>query len=167
MDYEVAGLPLHVLLVHVVVVAVPLFALVLLLAAVWPAARRVLWLPALIGGVLLVVLVMVTVAAGEWLEARVPPAPLIQEHTAQGDELQPWVVGLLLVAVALAAWAIVELVARRRERAVGRGAVVAATAVLAVSAVGVGGGATWTLVQIGESGSRAVWEGSFSEDPLE
>jgi hypothetical protein len=26
---------------------------------------------------------------------------------------------------------------------------------------------TWTIVQIGESGSRAVWEGSFSDEPLE
>jgi hypothetical protein len=38
---------------------------------------------------------------------------------------------------------------------------------LIVAAVGVGAGSVWTIVRIGESGSRAVWEGSFSDEPLE
>ena len=36
----VNGLPAHVLLVHAVVVLVPLTSLLLVLVAVWPAARR-------------------------------------------------------------------------------------------------------------------------------
>ena len=60
----------------------------------------------------------------------------IQEHTTQGEDIEPWLVWLLVVAV-----------------------LVAAVTVMA--------GATWTIVQIGESGSRAVWEGSFSDDPLD
>jgi hypothetical protein len=39
--------------------------------------------------------------------------------------------------------------------------------VLALAALVVSAGSTWTLVRIGESGSRAVWEGSFSDEPLE
>ncbi|WP_350349715.1 hypothetical protein ABIQ69_07370 [Agromyces sp. G08B096] len=167
MDYEFAGLPLHVLLVHVVIVAVPLLALTLVIAAAWPGARRVLWVPCLIGAALVLPATIATIEAGKWLEARVPTAPLIQEHTGRGEDLLPWVVGLAAVALAVASWAVVELTARRRGRSVGRGAVFGAGAVLTLAALGVGAGATWTLVQIGESGSRAVWEGTFSDEPLE
>ncbi|UOE45312.1 hypothetical protein [Agromyces larvae] len=176
MDYEFAGLPLHVLLVHAVVIGVPLLALLLLVLAAWPAARRVLWIPVLIVAIGLVPLAQTTVAAGEWLEARVPAAPLIQEHTSMGESILPWVWALLAVAVAIAAWALVEHAARRPANAASdadtdrrprRGAVVAAGVVLTVGAAVVGAGATWTVVQIGESGSRAVWEGTFSDVPLD
>ena len=32
-------------------------------------------------------------------------------------------------------------------------------------ALGLGGGATWQTVLAGESGSRAIWQGSFTETP--
>ena len=48
-----------------------------------------------------------------------------------------------------------------------RGLRIAVGIVLTVAALAVTAGATWTIVQIGESGSRAVWEGSFSDEPLE
>lgn len=172
-DYEFAGLPLHVLLVHVVVVMTPAVGLALVVLAAWPAARRVLWVPVLLAAVALLPLGLVTVEAGKWLEQRVPPAPLIQTHTAQGEDIVPWLVWLLVVAVLVAAWAVAELIARRRRRTdderggLPRGAVVAASAVLTIAALLVAAGSTWTLVRIGESGSRAVWEGSFSDEPLE
>ncbi|MFD6053136.1 hypothetical protein [Agromyces sp. NPDC060279] len=161
MNYEIAGLPLHVLLVHAVVVLTPLCALLLVVLAVWPRARRALWLPTLLGTALLLPLGLVTIEAGKWLELRVPPAPLIQEHTARGDSIVPWLVGLLGVALAVAVWAVVE------RRAPARGARIAVSAVLAVAALAVGTGTVVTLVSIGESGSRADWEGGFSEDPLQ
>ena len=40
MNWELNGLPLHPLIVHFVVVAFPGAALLLLLSAFWPAARR-------------------------------------------------------------------------------------------------------------------------------
>ena len=40
MPGEFQGLPLHVLLVHGVIVLIPLAALLTVLSAVWPAARR-------------------------------------------------------------------------------------------------------------------------------
>lgn len=167
MEYEFAGLPMHVLLVHAVVVSVPLLVLVLVVVGAWPAARRVLWVPSLLGAVALVPLTLLTVEAGKWLQQRVPPAPLIEVHTGRGEDLLPWVIGLVVVAAGAAAWAVVELLARRRGRRAARPAVIAASVVLTVAALGVGVGATWTLVLIGESGSRAVWEGSFSDEPLE
>jgi hypothetical protein len=134
--------------------------------------RRVLWLPVLIGAVLLLPLGLVTIEAGKWLEQRVPPAPLIQEHTAQGDDIVPWLIALLVVAVLVAAWAVAELVVARRgadseHRALGRGIRITVGIVLTLAALAVAAGTTWTLVQIGEAGSRAVWEGSFSDEPLE
>jgi hypothetical protein len=170
MDYTFAGLPLHVLLVHALLVLTPLIALALIVIAAWPAARRVLWVPVLIGGVLLLPLGLITIEAGKWLEARVPPAPLIQEHTAQGEDIVPWLITLLVLAVVIAAWAVVELVAGRRAPGgggIGRGIRIAVSVVLTIAALAVAAGSTWTLVRIGEAGSRAVWEGSFSDEPLE
>nr|WP_308800114.1 DUF2231 domain-containing protein [Agromyces protaetiae] len=167
MDYEVAGLPMHVLLVHAVIVLVPLLVLLLVVAAAWPAARRALWLPCLLAAAALLPLTLLTVEAGKWLQQRVPPAPLIEVHTGRGDTLVPWVIGLLAVAMVIAAWAVVERVGRRRaDGRPARTAVVAMSVLLTLGAVGVGAGTTWTLVLIGESGSRAVWEGGFSDEPL-
>ncbi len=172
MDYIFADLPLHVLLVHAVIVLVPLVGLALVLVAAWPAARRVLWLPVLISAVLLVPLGLVTIEAGKWLQARVPAAPLIEAHTSIGESIVPWLWALLGVAVLVSAWAVIELLAARRstgteERRPGRGLRIAVNSVLTVAAVAVTAGAAWTVFQIGESGSRAVWEGSFSDEPLE
>jgi len=172
MDYTFAGLPLHVLLVHAVVVLTPLVALALVLIAAWPAARRILWLPVLIAAALLLPLGLITIEAGKWLEQRVPPAPLIQEHTAQGEDIVPWLITLLVAAAVIAAWAVVELVAARRASGSepvrpARALRITVGVVLTLGAVAIAAGSSWTLVQIAEAGSRAVWEGSFSDEPLE
>jgi hypothetical protein len=172
MDYVFDDLPLHVLLVHAVIVLVPLVGLALVVIAAWPAARRVLWLPVLIAAVLLVPLGLVTIEAGKWLQARVPAAPLIQEHTSIGESIVPWLWALLGVAVLVAAWAVIELLAARRstdseDRRPARGLRIAVGTVLTIAALAVTAMASWTVFQIGESGSRAVWEGSFSDEPLE
>jgi hypothetical protein len=181
LDFQFAGLPLHVLLVHVMIVGVPLLALVLVVVCAWPGARRVLWLPTLLGALVLLGVMYLTIEAGQWLQERVPEAPLIEAHTAQGEDIIPWMIGLATVAALAAALAIVERrerrsrtdpeVAANRGMAVQRGrrspARVAVAVLLVVAAVGVGAGSVWTIVRIGESGTRAVWEGSFSDEPLE
>ena len=173
MDYTFAGLPLHVLLVHAVIVLTPLVGLALVVIAAWPAARRVLWLPVLIAAAVLLPLGLITIEAGKWLEVRVPPAPLIQEHTAKGEDIVPWLIALLVVAVLVSAWAVDRTRGAapdgggRRARRPARGLRIAVGIVLTLAALAVTAGATWTIVQIGESGSRAVWEGSFSDEPLE
>ena len=173
MDYSFAGLPLHVLLVHAMLVLTPLVCLALIVVSAWPAARRVLWIPVLIAAAVLLPLGLVTIEAGKWLEARVPEAPLIQEHTAMGEGIIPWLIAILVVAVLVSAWAVIELVARRRAGQDGapqlpaRGIRIAVGVVLTLASLAVAAGTTWTIVQIGESGSRAVWEGSFSDEPLD
>ena len=153
-------------------VLTPLVGLALVVIAVWPAARRVLWIPVLAAAAVLLPLGLVTIEAGKWLEARVPSAPLIQEHTTQGEDIEPWLAWLLVVAVLVAAWAVIERLTGRTStdaatRRPSRAVRIAVGVVLTVAAVTVTAGATWTIVQIGESGSRAVWEGSFSDDPLD
>lgn len=173
MEYTFADLPMHVLLVHAVIVLTPLLGLLLLVLAAWPAARRVLWLPALIGAAVLLPLGLFTIEAGKWLEVRVPPAPLIQEHTAKGEDIVPWLVALLVLAALIAAWAVIERASARRAAGSqepprpGRGVKIVVGSVLSLAALAIAAGSMWTIVQIGESGSRAVWEGSFSDEPIE
>ena len=162
-DYVVNGLPLHVLIVHVVVVLVPVVAVTVLLAACWPAARRWLGVIPPLGALALLGLVPITTAAGQWLQARVGEAPLIQTHAALGVTLYPWVIALAVVAVAQWLWFRLGAprtapTARVLRRVVG--------VVFIVAALIVATGSIVTVVQIGESGARALWDGSFSDVPL-
>ena len=178
----VNGLPAHVLLVHAVVVLVPLTSLVLLLVALWPAARRRLVVPGAVLAVVTLISVPLTTDAGEWLEHRLPSTPLLRAHTELGDYLLPWAIGLAVLGLALAGR---ELLAARRvgaaERIEGPGAAVATharrppeaapggtlvTVVLAVLVVVVAAGAVSTTYEIGDSGARAAWTGKFSPTPL-
>jgi hypothetical protein len=177
----VNGLPAHILLVHAVVVLVPLTALVLLLVAFWPAARRRLALPGAILAVVTLVAVPLTTDAGEWLEHRLPSTPLLHAHTELGDSLLPWAIGLAVVGIALAGR---ELLVNRRSPAgtpgEGPGAArrthaqptntgsrdLAVTIILAILTVVVAVGAVGTTYQIGDSGARAAWTGQFSPTPL-
>ena len=81
------GLPSHVLLVHFIVVLAPLTALLAILSAVWPAARRrLVWL--VLGlAVLNAVLTPITTQAGEWLERRIGRSPRLHTHTELGDTM--------------------------------------------------------------------------------
>lgn len=160
--YSVNGLPLHVLLVHLVVVLVPVTALAVLLAAVFPGVRRRLGivLPAL--GLSVIALVPLTAQAGAWLQARVAPTPLIGVHAGLGGALWPWTLSLGLLGVLVWLWHRVQDRRRRARRGVGRRVV---SVLLVLLALGLGGVATWQTVLVGESGSRAIWQGSFSETP--
>jgi hypothetical protein len=82
---------------------VPLAALPVVLVTAWPAARAKLTLPTAIIAVVALVAVTLTTSAGEWLEHRVPRTALLSAHTALGDTLLPWVVGLAVVAGAVQA----------------------------------------------------------------
>lgn len=160
MNYEIAGLPLHVLIVHLVVIAVPATALCTLLAAVWPAARRRLGVVTPIIALATLIAVPITTDAGLWLEARVQITPLIAAHAALGLTMLPWSVAVFIVALVQWAWYRFggRLVPSKAVRLV-------ATVVLAV-AVGVTAvGSVVTVVRIGEAGARAVWTGLFVDSP--
>lgn len=148
---EIAGLPVHPLIVHATVVLVPLAAVLVALAALLPRVRR--WagvLPALAAAAA-VVLVPLTVRSGEALLAQVPGSAELATHMELGEQLLPWALGLLLVGVAVS-W---RAARERRNRPGGRGSAL----VLAVAALAVAGGAVVQVVRIGHSGATAVWGG--------
>jgi uncharacterized membrane protein len=162
--YVVNGLPLHVLLVHLVVILVPVTALCVILAAVWPTARRRLGIVLALMGVVVIGLIPLTTQAGEWLKERVVSTPLIQSHTALGDSLWPWSLSLGILAIITWLWYF-ALARRGRDRSPQAGVRRGVAVILALAAVGVGTIATYQTVQVGESGSRAIWQNSFSETP--
>ncbi|MEU9451248.1 DUF2231 domain-containing protein [Streptomyces sp. NPDC048277] len=156
----VNGLPAHVLLVHIVVVLVPLTALALVAAAVWPrAARR---LGVLLPALALVSLVSVPLAtsAGEWLERHVTEDSLVRRHTELGDGLLPWALGLFVLA-AVVWWA------TRRGAAEGNGnarlSALPVRIAVGVLSVAVAAGAVVDVYRIGDSGAKAAWHDAYDK----
>ena len=161
--FNVNGLPLHVLLVHLVVVLVPVTALGLVLVAVWPEARRRLGVVVALMGLVVIGVVPLTTTAGQWLKERVFGTQLIEAHAAIGNALWPWSLTLGLLTVATWLWYLVT--ETRAPAGPPHGSRRAVGVILAVLALGVGGMATYQTVLAGESGSRAVWEGTFGDSP--
>ena len=152
----IAGLPAHVLFVHFMVVLAPMTALLEMLCAVWPAARRrLVWL-VLALAVVTMALTPVTTNAGEWLYNReAHPGPLLQTHAERGDWMIYFSIGLLVVAVALAVLHWLEGRSDSRRTVANVAVAIVALAVGVSSIVGV--------VRIGDSGARSVWHNELTK----
>jgi len=157
---EVNGLPAHVLLVHAVIVLIPLAAFLTVLAAVWPAARRRLGIITPLVALAALIAVPITTNAGQWLLARVHQTQLIEEHVQLGDTMLWFAIGLFVAA--LIAWGLPTAIVR----STGRPPAPWVGVVIAVLAVALSGAATVQVVRVAEAGSRAVWTGSFCEQPV-
>ncbi len=146
----ISGLPAHVLLVHALVVLVPLTALLEILCALWPAARRrLVWLVLTFAAVT-TVLTPITADAGGWLyEQEHHHRDILNTHADRGSRLIYFSIALLVVAVVLA------LLHRREGRATQPGSVVRVLVV--VLAIAVGAAAIVQVVRIGDSGAQSVW----------
>lgn len=149
--FEIAGLPLHPLLVHAVVVLTPLTAFALIVAALWPAARRRIGLALPIAALVVAVLAPITALAGESLADAVGRTPEVAHHETLGLMLLPWAIALLPASVLV--WWAGRPATKPALRP--RWARVVITAVaLVVAAV------TLVLVVLtGDAGARAVWGG--------
>jgi hypothetical protein len=158
-NWEFNGLPLHILIVHSVVVGVPLAAVLTILSAVWPAARRRLGIVTPIVALGALVATFSAEQAGEWLVARVPKTPLIGAHTSLGDTMLWFSIGLFVAA--LLAWGVPFLMDRQR-----RTVPTWLTVVVAVVAVGLSAAAVVQVYRVGDSGTTAVWSDSFCPDPV-
>lgn len=145
----VFGLPLHPLIVHGTVVIVPLAAITVLLAVLWPRFRA--WAGPLPAGLAVVGLVLVplSTSSGENLERSVRETELVERHAELGEQLLPFVAVLAVAAIGL--WLI-----GRRERA-GSSSPKVLLVVLAALAVLAAGGTTVQVVRIGHSGAEAAW----------
>lgn len=146
----IAGIPAHALLVHGVVVLAPLTALLAILCAFWPAARRrLVWL-VLALAIAVAVLTPVTTSAGEWLYDREEThSAILQLHQERGEWMIYFAVGLLIVAIVQAVQHWLESRSSEPRKVL---AVVAA-----VLAVVVGVSSIVGVVQIGHSGAEAKW----------
>ena len=176
---EVNGLPAHVLLIHLTVVALPTAALATVLSAAWPAARRRLGIGTPLIALIALICVPITVSAGEWLAARIGKTPAIEHHEHLGHELLPWAIALFVVAVAEYAWfsyGAARLLPASADSGTSAGSGTSAvaqrrttatiTVVATVLALIVAGGSVVQVYRIGDSGARAAWKGAFSETPL-
>ena len=143
----ISGLPAHALLVHAVVVLAPLTALLEILCALWPAARRrLVWLVVAFA-LVTTVLTPVTVNAGGWLyDQQRHHSEILNTHAERGGWMIYFSVALLVVAVALA------LLHWREDRSG-----LSVKLAVAVLAIAVGAASIVQVVRIGDSGARAVW----------
>ncbi|QMU97617.1 hypothetical protein FVO59_10605 [Microbacterium esteraromaticum] len=151
--FRIAGLPLHPLLVHAVVVLTPLTALAVAIAAVWPSARRRLGYAPPVAALLVAGLVPITVLAGQELADTVGETPAIERHEELGLMLIPWTIALLIASVAVAV--IDRMPPARRPTPLTRAAAMIVPALAVVTAVGT----IVVTVLTGDAGARAVWEG--------
>lgn len=155
---EIAGLPLHPLVVHAVVVLAPLAAGLGVAYAAVPGWRWLLrWPLVVLTGVALVAAVVATASGEALLEARPALAglPTIAEHEEAGERVRAVVAAFALVVLA-AAWYLggpSPLESRKGARP-RRGPLEPPLAgLLALASLGV----VVTVVLAGDSGARAVW----------
>jgi apolipoprotein N-acyltransferase len=148
----ISGLPAHALLVHAIVVLAPLTALLEILCAIWPAARRrLVWLVLAFAAVNLV-LTPITTQAGEWLYNQRPqPSPILQEHAERGQWMIYFSAALLIVAIALAVLHWLEGRSDKRRTI--------ATVIVAVVALAAAVSSIVVTYRIGDAGAQSVWGG--------
>jgi hypothetical protein len=146
----ITGIPAHALLVHAIVVLAPMVALLEILCAFWPAARRrLVWLVlALAAGTL--VLTPLTTSAGDWLyNQQQQPSDILITHANRGQWMIAFSAALLVVAIALAVLHWLEGRSDKKRTA--------ATIVVAIVALLVGVSSIVGVVRIGDAGAEAVW----------
>jgi hypothetical protein len=146
----IAGLPAHALLVHAIVVLAPLTALLEILCAVWPAARRrLVWLVLALAAVNLA-LTPLTTDAGEWLLGqRTRVSAVLQAHADRGEWMIYFSAALFVVAIALGVLHWLDGRSDRRRTV--------ANVVVAIVALLVGVSSIVTVMRIGDSGAHSVW----------
>ena len=151
------GLPAHALLVHFIVVLAPLTAVLAILCAVWPAARRrLVWLVAALAAAV-TVLTPLTTEAGEWLDHQLGNPPSVQTHAELGDTMLYFSAALLVAAALLVVAHVRDVRGTESKTAV---FVVIAVLVIAASVA-----TTIQVVRIGDSGAQAVWGGGQFAQP--
>lgn len=159
MDWLFNGLPIHVLMVHFVVIVVPLAALLALLVAAWPAARRRIGIVSPLVALVALISVPITTQAGEALEEQVAETALSEAHTHIGRDLLPWAIALFAVAAAQWAWfRFFTGTGRWTSRISSRPARITIRVLLIVAVAAIAVGAVIEVIVIGESGARSVWE---------
>lgn len=170
------GLPTHALVIHATVVALPLTALALLLAAFSSSLRARLGVILPLLAIVSLVLVPISTSSGgqfkNTLEARGVKNATLNRHAELADQILPWTIGVTVLAIAIYA---LQRTGRRlaAPRSVGAatkaparpstdaGALAARSplsVVLAVLSVIAAVGLLVTVVAVGHLGAESVWQ---------
>ncbi len=183
MPQNLFGLPLHILVVHAVVVLLPLAVVAAVAVAGWRRVRERFG-PAVVGVTFVATgLVPIATQSGESLQARLPSSPLIRSHAALGKALIPFaaIFGILLFAVvaldihargtanprdlrgvAARLWSKLPVRWRaERERPWLVPSQIAGSVLTVIFAVAVG----YLIVRAGHTGAKAVWDHSVHLRP--
>ncbi|OBJ18448.1 hypothetical protein A5621_05880 [Mycobacterium colombiense] len=145
------GMPAHALLLHFVLVLVPLTALLDIVCALWPAARRgqLMWLTLALA-VVTMVLTPITINAGGWLYGlRANPSPILREHAERGSLMAYFSAALLVAAVVLV---VVREIEDRSDKSR-----VATRALVAILVLAVGIASIVQIYRVGDVGAQSVW----------
>ncbi len=159
MNWTINGLPMHPLLVHAAVVFVPVAAILALIGAVWPAARRKMGIVTPILATAAAFAAALTQQAGEALGETVQQTALIKAHMEGGEAATPWIALLFFATWVQWAW----FAFAKKRYAEGSKAMIGATAakvlpvVVAVLVVIGAVGSAASIYVIGEAGAKAVW----------
>ncbi|MGH8892919.1 MAG: DUF2231 domain-containing protein [Actinomycetes bacterium] len=144
----VMGLPVHVLVIHAVVVLVPLAAAGLAVIAVVPRWRERFGVLVVLLATAGLAMVPVATRSGRELEDRIDAGGVVKdqiaEHELWGDRVLWPTVAMWVLSIALVA------MSRRR----GKGAAVTVVALLAIVSAAAAGG---VVIRAGHLGSTAVW----------
>jgi len=151
----VNGVPAHILIVHAVVVLIPLAALLAIVAACWPAARRRAGVvtPAL--AVVAAASVPLATNSGEWLQEHVAESSLVRHHVSLGDGLTPFAGLLLIFTIVL--W-LLDFAPTRRWPMPTFASASWVRPVVSALVVVVAVGALVQVYRIGDSGAKAAWD---------
>ena len=154
----VTGLPVHVLIVHFVVVLMPLAVLGSIVIALWPAAReRFGWLVVAVAAVA-TILVPIATKSGENLSHRMPASPAVDHHQSLANLMIYFAIPLLVFVAALM---VVHEVNKRRELPWAK----LTTVAVAVLTIGFAVAAGIHVYRVGDAGARAAWSGVKDTPP--
>lgn len=154
---EIAGLPLHPLVVHAAVTIIPLAALLAIAFAVLPRWRWLSrWPTAALAVAAVAVAWVARLSGASLLEARPELERLVAEHQSRGQLLSLVVIPFAVIVV-LAAWSLAGTSALASGRGAQESRIPSLETVLAVLVVLASLVMLVLVVLAGDSGSRAVW----------
>jgi hypothetical protein len=154
---EIAGLPLHPLVVHAAVVLIPLAVLSVIAFALWPQHRWATRWPTAALTVAAFGSAWVARLSGDaLLESRPELARLVEDHAERGELLSVLVTAFAVV-VAVGIWSLGGPTALASGRGARESRVVALDRVLPAVLVLLGVAVLVLAVLAGDSGARAVW----------
>jgi Mn2+/Fe2+ NRAMP family transporter len=142
----IAGLPVHPLVVHAVVVLVPIAAIAAIAMAIRPQFSRRFGVAVVVLAVIAAVTSFIAKASGDRLAARLGFEP--QPHTDLGNQLPIFVTVFALLLLIF--WLFDRGVPGNRRRPTWLKVLAVAVVIAAVLA-------TWWTFRVGHSGAESVW----------